>query len=101
MAAFVGKAMAPIRFTATLIGIFAVIAVALAAIGLYGVLATVVRQRTAEIGMRLVFGAPRASILQLIVGEGMKMSLVGMIAGIGAALAITRIMASLFVGISP
>ena len=64
MTAFVDKAMAPIRFTTTLIGIFAVVAVLLAAIGLYGVLSTIVRQRTAEIGMRMVFGAPRSSILQ-------------------------------------
>jgi ABC-type antimicrobial peptide transport system permease subunit len=93
--------MAPVRFTMTLIAIFAAVAVALAAIGLYGVLATIVRQRTAEIGMRLVFGAPRASILQLVVGEGMKMSAVGIVLGIAAAFAITRVMASLFVGISP
>jgi putative ABC transport system permease protein len=101
MQAFVDKAMAPVRFTMTLIAIFAAVAVALAAIGLYGVLATIVRQRTAEIGMRLVFGAPRASILQLVVGEGMKMSAVGIVLGIAAAFAITRVMASLFVGISP
>ena len=59
MTAFVDKAMAPVRFTATLIGIFAAVAVVFAAIGLYGVLSTIVRQRTSEIGMRMVFGAPR------------------------------------------
>ena len=101
MEAFVDLAMAPVRFTMSLIGIFATVAVVLAAVGLYGVLATIVRQRTAEIGMRLVFGAPRASILQLVVGEGMKMSLAGMVVGIAAALGITRLMASLFVGVSP
>jgi putative ABC transport system permease protein len=101
MQTFVDQAMAPVRFTMTLIGIFAAIAIVLAAVGLYGVLATIVRQRTAEIGMRLVFGAPRASILQLVVGEGMKMSLAGMVVGIAAALGITRVMASLFVGVSP
>jgi putative ABC transport system permease protein len=101
MQAFVDRAMAPLRFTMTLIGVFAAIAVALAAIGLYGVLATIVRQRTAEIGMRLVFGAPRGSILALIVGEGMRMSAVGMFIGICAAFAITRVMSSLVVGVSP
>jgi putative ABC transport system permease protein len=101
MQAFVDLAMAPVRFTMSLIGIFAMVAVVLAAVGLYGVLATIVRQRTPEIGMRLVFGAPRASILQLVVGEGMKMSLAGMVVGIAAALGITRVMASLFIGVSP
>jgi predicted permease len=101
MQAFVERSMAPIRFTMTLIGLFAGIAVALSAIGLYGVLSTIVRQRTGEIGMRLVFGAPRASILKLIVGEGMKMSIAGIVVGIAAALAIARLMASLFVDVSP
>ena len=99
MTAFVDKAMAPIRFTATLIGIFAVVAALLAAIGLYGVLSTIVRQRTAEIGMRLVFGASRSSILGLVVSEGLRLSAVGMIAGVAGALAITRVMASMLVGV--
>ena len=94
MTTFVDKAMAPIRFTATLIGIFAAVAVVLAAVGLYGVLSTIVRQRTAEIGMRMVFGAPRRSILQLVVGEGLKLSAVGIAAGLVGAFAITRVMAS-------
>src|SRR5207302_9522889 len=70
--AFVDKAMAPVRFTSTLIGVFAAVAVVLAAVGLYGVLSTIVRQRTAEIGMRMVFGAPRASILSMVVNEGLR-----------------------------
>jgi len=101
MAAFVDKAMAPLRFTATLIAMFAAVAVLLAAVGLYGVLSTIVRQRTAEIGMRMVFGAPRASILNLVVGEGLRLSAAGMLAGFAAALAVTRLMASLLVGVNP
>ena len=101
MTAFVDKAMAPIRFTTTLIGIFAVVAVLLAGIGLYGVLATIVRQRTAEIGMRMVFGAPRRSILNLIVGEGLKLSAAGIVLGLVAAAMITRVMTSLLVSVSP
>jgi putative ABC transport system permease protein len=100
MTAFVDKAMAPVRFTATLIGIFAAVAVALAAIGLYGVLATIVRQRTSEIGMRMVFGAPRGSILRLIVSEGLRLSVAGMIAGFAGALAVTRLMTSMLVGVT-
>jgi putative ABC transport system permease protein len=101
MTAFVDKAMAPIRFTTTLIGVFAIVAVVMAAIGLYGVLATVVRQRTAEIGMRMVFGAQRASILTLIVGEGMKLSAGGIVIGLVAAAMVTRVMTSMLVSVSP
>ncbi|HMB78517.1 MAG TPA: FtsX-like permease family protein, partial [Vicinamibacterales bacterium] len=100
MTAFVDKAMAPIRFTAMLIGIFAAVALLLAAVGLYGVLSTIVRQRTAEIGMRMVFGAPRASILNLVVGEGLKLSGVGIALGLAGAFAITRVMASMLVGVN-
>ena len=62
-------------------------AVLLAAIGLYGVLSTIVRQRTAEIGMRMVFGAPRGSILNLVVGEGLQLSAAGIGLGLAGALA--------------
>jgi putative ABC transport system permease protein len=101
MTALVDKAMAPIRFTATLIGIFAAVAMLLAAVGLYGVLSTIVRQRTAEIGMRMVFGAPRGSILNLVVGEGLKLSAAGIVVGLAGAFAITRVMASMLVGVNP
>jgi putative ABC transport system permease protein len=101
MTAFVDKAMAPIRFTTTLIGIFAAVALVLAAVGLSGVLSTIVRQRTAEIGMRMVFGAPRSSILNLIVGEGLKLSAAGIVIGLAGAFATTRVMASMLVGIAP
>jgi putative ABC transport system permease protein len=101
MTSFVDKAMAPIRFTATLIAIFAAIAVILAGVGLFGVLSTIVRQRTAEIGMRMVFGAPRTSILNLVVGEGLKLSAAGIAIGLAGAFAITRVMASMLVGVNP
>jgi putative ABC transport system permease protein len=101
MTAFVDKAMAPVRFTTTLIGVFAIVAVVMAAIGLYGVLATIVRQRTAEIGMRMVFGAPRSSILNLIVGEGIKLSAGGIVIGAVAAVMVTRVMTSMLVSVSP
>ena len=101
MTAFVDKAMAPVRFTSTLIGIFAVVAVLLAAIGLYGVLSTIVRQRTAEIGMRMVFGAQRGTILQLIVGEGLRLSAAGVGLGLIAAAMVTRVMTAMLVGVTP
>jgi putative ABC transport system permease protein len=93
--------MAPIRFTATLIGIFAAVAAILAAVGLYGVLSTIVRQRTAEIGMRMVFGASRSSILNLVIGEGLKLSAAGIVIGLAGALAITRVMRSMLIGVNP
>jgi predicted permease len=99
--AFVDRAMAPIRFTTTLIGIFGAVAVLLAGIGLYGVLATIVRQRTAEIGMRMVFGAPPSSILNLVVGEALKLSAAGVAVGVVAAVMLTRAISSMLVGVSP
>jgi len=99
MQAFVDKAMAPIRFTATLIGIFSAVATLLAAIGLYGVLSTIVRQRTAEIGLRMVFGAEPRGILRLVVGEGIRLSAIGIVAGVAGALAANRLIASLLVGV--
>jgi len=101
MSRFVDRAMAPIRFTTTLIGLFAGVAMMLAAIGLYGVLSTIVRQRTAEIGMRMVFGAPRGSILALVVGEGLKLSAAGIFVGLAGAFAMTRLMTSMLVGVAP
>ena len=101
MRALVSRAMGPTRFTLVLIGIFAAIAAVLAAIGLYGVLATVVRQRTAEIGVRMAFGAPPRTIQGLFVGEGLKLSLLGIGLGVLAAFALTRVMTNMLVGVAP
>src|SRR5436853_128725 len=81
MQALVDRAMAPTRFALVLIGIFAAIAAILAAVGLYGVLSTLVRLRTAEIGLRMAFGAQPRSIMQLIVGQGLRLSAVGILIG--------------------
>jgi len=100
MTALVDKSIAPTRFALVLIGIFAAVAVVLAGVGLYGVLSTVVRHRTAEIGMRIVFGATRSSIFQLIVMQGFKLSLAGVVAGVAGAVAITGLLRSMLVGVS-
>ncbi len=98
---FVERAQAPTRFALTLIGVFAGIAALLAAVGLYSVLSTGVRQRTAEIGVRMAFGAPPESILRLILRHGLGLSAAGLAAGLAAALALTRVMTTLLVDVQP
>jgi predicted permease len=95
----VDKAQAGTRFSLLLIGVFAVIAVLLAAVGLYGVLSTVVRQRTAEIGVRMALGAQPAGIFKLIVGHALRLTGVGIAAGLIAAFVLTRLMATMLVGV--
>ncbi len=101
MTAFVDRAMASTRFALALIATFAAIAVVLAAVGLYGVLSTVVRQRTAEIGVRMAFGANTSSIFQLVIGQGLRLSAIGIALGAVGALALTRGMKTMLVGVRP
>jgi len=101
MEALMTKARAATRFTLLLIGVFAVIAATLAAVGLYGVLSTVVRQRTAEIGVRMALGAPPNEIFRMIVGHALRLSMAGVVGGLVAAFALTRLMAGMLVGTQP
>jgi len=103
MSAYVDRAMAPTRFSLVLIAVFGVVAAVLAAIGLYGVLSTTVRQRTAEIGVRMAFGATNESIFRLMIGQGLALSAVGIGIGVAAALALTGVMerASMLISIKP
>ena len=73
----------------------------LAGVGLYGVLATLVRQRTAEIGVRMALGAAPAGIFQLIVGHGLRLSAAGIVVGLAAAAVLTRVMTSMLMGVKP
>jgi len=100
MESLVVDAQAGTRFSLLLIGVFASIAAILAAVGLYGVLSTVVRQRTAEIGVRMALGAAPKSIFSLVVGQGLRLSVAGVVLGLGAALALTRAMTSMLVGVT-
>jgi predicted permease len=95
----VDKAQAGTRFSLLLIGVFAVIAVVLAAVGLYGVLSTVVRQRTAEIGVRMAMGAQPSRIFKSVVGQGLRLTGVGIAAGWIAAFVLTRLMTTMLVGV--
>ena len=96
---WVDRAQAGTRFSLLLIGVFAVIAAVLAAVGLYGVLSTVVRQRTAEIGVRMALGAAPGGIFGLVVGQGLRLSLAGIVLGLAAAFAVTRVMSTMLIGV--
>jgi putative ABC transport system permease protein len=95
-----GGWLADRRFLLLLVGLFAAAALALAAIGIYGVVAFSVTRRTQEIGIRMSLGAQRGNVLRLILGEGARMAGFGVVIGIGASLAITRLTATLLYGIS-
>jgi len=88
------------RFTMGLLAIFATAALSLAALGLYGVLSYAVTQRTREIGVRMALGGRGRDVLRLVVGQGMKMAMIGALAGLVASLALTRFMKGLLFGVS-
>jgi putative ABC transport system permease protein len=88
-------------FGFAMMGIFAIVAVVLASIGIYGVMAFAVSQRTQEIGIRMALGARAADVLKLVVTNGMSMAAIGVVAGLAGALGITRLMASLLFNVSP
>jgi ABC-type antimicrobial peptide transport system permease subunit len=89
------------RFTMTLLAAFALIALLLASIGIYGVLSYLVGQRTQEIGVRMALGAQRFDVLRMVLVDGARMTLVGIAVGFVAALALTRLMASMLFGVKP
>src|SRR5277367_5056073 len=88
------------RFRAWLIGIFAMLALVLAAVGVYGVMSYTVTQRTSEIGVRVTMGAQPKDVFRIIVGEGLRLALVGVGIGHVAALALTRLLKSFLFGVS-
>jgi ABC-type antimicrobial peptide transport system permease subunit len=101
MNVLVVQAQAQTRFSLLLIGVFSTIAALLAGVGLYGVLATSVRQRTAEIGVRMALGAAPSRIFRLMVGKGLYLSVIGIAIGLLAAFALTRVLASMLVEVKP
>jgi predicted permease len=101
LTALVDQAMAPTRFALALIAVFAGLAATLAAIGLYGVLSSLVRQRVPEIGVRMAFGAEPSTIFQLVLKQGLGLSAIGVGAGLLGAWLLTRAMAKLLVNVTP
>src|SRR5688572_15929331 len=95
------ETIAPQRLNATLIGLFALLALAIATVGVAGVLAFSVSQRTNELGIRLALGAERSTILRMILGEGALMAAIGLVVGGAAAIPLSRLMSGLLFGIQP
>jgi putative ABC transport system permease protein len=96
-----GRSLAPQRFTLTLFAVFAIAAVVLAAIGIYGVMSFVVTQRTREIGVRLALGAGKPDVLSLVIGQGMVLATAGAVLGLVTGLGATRAVRSLLFQIAP
>jgi predicted permease len=89
------------RMGAALFGIFGLLGMLLASIGIYGVMAYTVAQRTNEIGIRMALGARPGDVLRLVVGQGMRLTVIGIAIGVVGALAITRLMGTLLFNVSP
>jgi ABC-type antimicrobial peptide transport system permease subunit len=96
----VASSLARQRFNMTLIATFAVLALVLAFVGLYGVLALIVVQRRREIGVRLALGATPANVVRALLGEGLRVVAVGVLIGLAGAFALTRVLSSMLYGVS-
>ena len=98
--AIVSRSFAPRRFNLLLLGIFAGIALLLGAVGLYGVIAYTVTQRTREIGIRMALGAQKSDVLRLVFKQGLMLSSIGVLTGLASSLVLTRLMTSLLYNVS-
>jgi len=94
------QSLARRRFAMLALGLFAVVAMTLAAVGIYGVMSYMVAQRTREIGIRVALGANTRNVLALVVGQGIKLAAIGLLVGLTTAVAITRVMGSLLFGVT-
>jgi putative ABC transport system permease protein len=99
MESIVTRAVAGAKFNTVVLGIFAVIAFVLAAVGIYGVIACDVSERTHEIGIRVALGAQSGDVLKLVVGQGARLAAYGIAAGLAGAFALTRLMTTILYGV--
>jgi len=97
----VARSVAAKRFVMLLLSSFSILALGLAAIGIYGVMAYLVTQRTQEIGVRMALGAQKRDVLKLVVGKGMALAIIGAAIGLAASLALTRLMRNLLFEVTP
>jgi putative ABC transport system permease protein len=97
----VARSVASKRFVMFLLGAFSVLALGLAAVGIYGVMAFLVTQRTQEIGVRMALGAQKRDVLKLVVAKGMALAIIGTVIGLVASLLLTRLMTSLLFEVTP
>lgn len=97
----VGDSLARSRFTTLLLSCFAAVALVLACIGIYGVMAYSVAQRTQEIGIRMALGAQRADVLRMVLKQGFRLAAVGVAIGVAGAVAVARLMTTLLYGVNP
>jgi putative ABC transport system permease protein len=95
----VANSIATQRLAMILLSIFSALALVLSAIGIYGVISYLTGQRTHEIGIRVALGASRSDVLRMVLGEGMKITLIGVAIGLAAALGLTRLIAKLIYGV--
>ena len=95
------RSVAARRFSMILLGVFAMLALTLAAVGIYGVISYSVAQRTREVGIRMALGANTTDVIKLVVRDGLKLVLIGVGIGLAGALALTRMMTTLLFGVTP
>ncbi len=99
MEEIVGNSIATQRLAMIMLSLFSTVALLLSAIGIYGVISYLTSQRTQEIGIRVALGASGDDVLRMVIGEGMRITVVGVALGLAAALALTRLLATLIYGV--
>jgi len=96
----VQNSLAPRRFAVRLLGFFALVALFMAALGLYGVISYSVAQRTQEIGVRMALGAQSGALVALVIGQGLRLAAMGVVLGLALAMVLSRMLQSQFFGVS-